>query len=713
MLLRETTTAPTQSQTRRSAVAPTQSLPRPSELKQAARRRVHTSAPTVTPRNVHIRPSLCGQFTVVAEDYNVPLSDSTGFLPMDRRCSVNVYERPHTAKGAVLLIHGFASNRTMFDIGGGKGRSGPSFFEYLAQRGYDTFAIDLRGTRESLELGSLSPAYIREHIEIDVPSAITCIKKMGHSKVLLIGHSMGGAIACAVAGHIPHEVAGVVHLAGLYQLTTLPILRDVLDLYRSNCPDRVQTLISTTATFALRSFVRIFNPAITAISGVLSPDPLSNVPSIGRFHPAAQTSLPTQGAAASARYLATYIRRQRIPVRPVVDSLLFVRHFMPTVVSKAILNMLYPSPWLPYSVEDPVSFVDRALESPTVGICVSVSKSALHREIFNQWLEDSSHHRGDSAEQGKLASTSKNTHQGDLKTLRRTDVANANQNLPDTSSVHLKIEDDYDGTAETVQIRHQDSIRQTKQEIVQEVKLSYALHHGWDELGPYLDRFEQLKHLPLFFCPANADAILRAEDSVAGYHRSGSKWKEIIEYRDVPPRTNSNRSSTSEDGSTGISLANSGVATPVLMAAAAAAEEKTSAKLSLVLPYLGRLSAPATSSLASPPPSSGTPSPVVDSTDRLKRVSSGSSFVKSSLYSPTTSSSATSTTTRLSSPLDIEDDYDPLNLRYSVPASYKYGHCDILGGKHAELVWKKVVDWMDVTTAREKEWRFKRRYSAK
>ncbi|KAJ3035296.1 hypothetical protein HDU99_010605, partial [Rhizoclosmatium hyalinum] len=169
---------------------------------------------------------------------------------MDRRCTVKVYERAQSAKAAVLLVHGFASNRTMFDAGGGKGRDGPSFFEFLAQRNYDAFAIDLRGTRESLRRGARAPAYVKEHIEIDVPSAIAAIKRIGHEKVYLIGHSMGGAISCAVAGHIPHDVAGVVHLAGLYHLT-LPILGDAVDLYRATVPRVVQSIVSSSSGFAL------------------------------------------------------------------------------------------------------------------------------------------------------------------------------------------------------------------------------------------------------------------------------------------------------------------------------------------------------------------------------------------------------------------------------------------------------------------------------
>ncbi|KAI8854550.1 Alpha/Beta hydrolase protein [Chytridium lagenaria] len=162
--------------------------------------------------------------------------DCTGHIPMDRRCVTAVYGHAMKARGAVLLIPGFASNRAVFDMGGGKGGDGPSFFEYLAKRGYDTYSIDLRGSRNALSLGSKPPAFLKEHVEVDVPSAIKFIKCIGpYEKVYLIGHSMGGAISCAVAGHVPDEVAGIVHLAGLYHYT-IPYMHDFSRLLPRSMP---------------------------------------------------------------------------------------------------------------------------------------------------------------------------------------------------------------------------------------------------------------------------------------------------------------------------------------------------------------------------------------------------------------------------------------------------------------------------------------------
>ncbi|KAJ3065277.1 hypothetical protein HDU98_011340 [Podochytrium sp. JEL0797] len=618
----------------------------------------------------------------------------------------------------------------MFDCGRGKGgkQDGPSFFEYLATRGYDTYALDLRGTREARRMGTASPAFIKEHIEVDVPSAIAFIKaKYNHEKVYLVGHSMGGAISCAVAGYMPHSIAGVVHLAGLYHLT-LPILGDMIDLYHSTLPTIVKSAVSTGTQFFLRSVFHLFNPAVSTISGILSPD--EHPFPITGFHPPSPP--PTQGPAATVRYMANYIRRQHIPVRSIVDTLLALRHVLPTAASKVILNMLYPSPWLPYSVEDPISFVDTALESPTIGICLSVGKSAFHREIFNQWLEDSSHNRAENPQQVNATPTpaitnssstaTNNDNHGDLKTLRSLNsspqastVVAAQPVHPQATTPRLVIEDETGGFSfSESEIEDADDEEQhqggadapapasTSTATPAAVRLSiqhetqqnpYCLHHGWDELEPYLNEFERLQHLPLFFCPANADAVLRPEDSKAGYLRSGSKWKDIIEYKDKLPRGG---------GGGGAAAAAPTVVTEI--PAFSVSEIET----------LNAMQAGGGGPVASPLTDSNSTlfdHPSAGDTERLKRVSSGTSFVKSTLYHPISSG----TGGKSSSALQIEDEYDPKNpqLRYRVPASVKVGHCDILGGKHAELVWKKIVDWLDVTTQREKEWRFRRRYSAK
>ncbi|KAJ3234343.1 hypothetical protein HDU78_005884 [Chytriomyces hyalinus] len=789
----------------------------------------HHHQQRVTPRNVHIRPSLCGSFTVVAEEYAVALSDATGYIPMDRRCLVRVYERLQVAKGAVLLVHGFASNRTIFSIGGGNGKSGPSFFEYLASRGFDTYAIDMRGTRESMSMGSMAPAYIKEHIEVDVPSAIACIKRLGHEKVYLIGHSMGGAISCAVAGQIPHDVAGVVHLAGLYHLT-IPILGDVVDMYRASCPQPVQDLIHAGAGLAFRSLLHIFSPALQSLTGALSVEKeVAKTASISATqiahrpkgkHLSSVANPPKRASLSnSAKYAATYIRRQRLPIRPVVEALLYVRRFLPPAVSQAVMNMLYPSPWLPYSVEDPGSMIDLSLESPTVGILVSVGKLALNSDL-NQWLESSSAHRAEIPQTPKSGKKSPDDSHGDLKTLRNSSASPKNQ-VNGIQAVPLKISDiesvviqkngssewgtgasdgddedslpedsthsllkgnssrirtpstvtasppndlvDTEGTAsEPPEPKVVKNIKQEVEAAAKQMAKNGDGHfmQGWDELGPYLEQFERLEHLPLFFCPANADQILRTEDCMAGYRRSGSRWKESIVYRDTKsPGKPVNGASKSNGSQTDMDLNKLINSKSVKQVPHITTTPATMSVRDIEASVLGSYSPTSISSSSSNGPgissmrtsSTGPLSPT--SPERLKRVSSGSSFVKSTLFNPAYSTGASvfggsggvpaapgPSASLLRPPpsvtisggsnilprdtFEIEEDINIKQTRdaaksrllgpeYSVPSSYKYGHCDILGGQHAEEVWHRIADWLDVTSAREKEWRFRRRYSAK
>ncbi|KAJ1545178.1 hypothetical protein HK405_008100, partial [Cladochytrium tenue] len=54
-----------------------------------------------------------------------------------------------------------------------------------------------------------------------------------------------------------------------------------------------------------------------------------------------------------------------------------------------------------------------------------------------------------------------------------------------------------------------------------------------------------------------------------------------------------------------------------------------------------------------------------------------------------------------------------LSGRYEVPGNVSFGHCDILGGRDADRVWERIADWLDATSSREREWRFRRRFSAR
>jgi hypothetical protein len=73
------------------------------------------------------RPSKCKTFDVFAETLVLPiLSEYVDELPkayisVDRRCRQGIYIESEEPLGRVLLVPGFASNRGIFDMGGGVG----------------------------------------------------------------------------------------------------------------------------------------------------------------------------------------------------------------------------------------------------------------------------------------------------------------------------------------------------------------------------------------------------------------------------------------------------------------------------------------------------------------------------------------------------------------------------------------------------------------
>jgi pimeloyl-ACP methyl ester carboxylesterase len=116
-------------------------------------------------------------------------------------------------RAAILLIHGFGQNRYTWHT------SRRSFANFLAAEGFDVFNLDLRGRGRSRRFGALQDTILDDYIREDVPAAVrTVLRVSNHSQVYLVGHSMGGIIAYAVAGStMRDEVAGVVSFGSPYR----------------------------------------------------------------------------------------------------------------------------------------------------------------------------------------------------------------------------------------------------------------------------------------------------------------------------------------------------------------------------------------------------------------------------------------------------------------------------------------------------------------
>ncbi|KAJ3121886.1 hypothetical protein HK098_003305 [Nowakowskiella sp. JEL0407] len=467
------------------------------------------------PVAVHLKHSHCKTFSLLHEVYQVPLK-AGGFLPMDRKCTFNVFAHSKKSKGVILLIPGFASNRKMFDVGGGKGKSGISFMEFLVKRGYDVFSIDLRGTVDAKKLGCTGASNLVEYVEHDIPTAIKFIQKLllGTSKIYLIGHSLGGALSLAVTGVIPNDIAGVVHLAGLYN-PRVPVLVDMIEMYEKLCPSWIKGMIEWSVVKSLKAVESMLTSKEEPRPFEAQTDNTNRVES-KKCH-----------GRCNSRYMGKfldYLSRQPIPVRTGVEMLLYMRKFVPDSVLEFFVHNAYPSPWLPYSLEDPFGLLEQSAESPSIGITLSVAKAGVHTEMYNRWVLDNSR-MGDLGMSTDEEESEKGQFRKKFFEMKRqakseselTEALIASSSNANTRKMKAKLSDTKEET-------NKKSTAFTPSTAVS------MLFSQWNELAPYFSRFEKLVHLPLFFCYANADAILRPRDNISGFFRSKSRWMEIIKY---------------------------------------------------------------------------------------------------------------------------------------------------------------------------------------
>jgi polyhydroxyalkanoate synthase len=114
----------------------------------------------------------------------------------------------------VILVHGFGQNRYAWHM------PERSFANYLADRGFDVFNVELRGHGRSAELGSArSSQGIDDYIRGDLPAVIDAVlERSGFDKAFLVGHSLGGLCASAAAAARSEQVAGVVTIGSPHAL---------------------------------------------------------------------------------------------------------------------------------------------------------------------------------------------------------------------------------------------------------------------------------------------------------------------------------------------------------------------------------------------------------------------------------------------------------------------------------------------------------------
>lgn len=106
---------------------------------------------------------------------------------------------------AVLIFHGITAYSGPYDMAG----------KPISAGGYTTFGIDYRG--HGLSGGNRGDSPSKERWIADLVDAVRYIKKLGFSKVVVLGHSLGVASAICAANAIPNEISGLVLLSGAYE----------------------------------------------------------------------------------------------------------------------------------------------------------------------------------------------------------------------------------------------------------------------------------------------------------------------------------------------------------------------------------------------------------------------------------------------------------------------------------------------------------------
>ncbi len=117
------------------------------------------------------------------------------------------------ARGALVLVHGFGQNRYAWHL------PGRSFVNHLAGVGWDVFNLDLRGHGRSRARGSTPSASLDAYIAEDLPMAVDAACALsGFTRSFVLGHSLGGVVACAAAPAMLPSLAGLVTLAAPWAL---------------------------------------------------------------------------------------------------------------------------------------------------------------------------------------------------------------------------------------------------------------------------------------------------------------------------------------------------------------------------------------------------------------------------------------------------------------------------------------------------------------
>lgn len=132
-------------------------------------------------------------------------STSTTFVPAQDGVQIAVHRFVRDSgptRGPVLLVHGTWGDFRTWTF------PGRSYVDNLTDRGYEVFAVDLRGMGDSTFPASYSAIGIPERTQ-DVAAAAAYVGGSTGRRPIVIGWSQGGVVAALVAAAAPDLFAGI------------------------------------------------------------------------------------------------------------------------------------------------------------------------------------------------------------------------------------------------------------------------------------------------------------------------------------------------------------------------------------------------------------------------------------------------------------------------------------------------------------------------
>lgn len=116
-------------------------------------------------------------------------------------------------RGFVMLVHGLGQNRYTWTL------TKRSFENFLIDKGFSTFNIELRGHGLSRANGSDHPETYETYLNYDMPAFIDAIYNItGKKKFFYVGHSLGGSISYCIGSKFQDKLAGIISIGGPFHM---------------------------------------------------------------------------------------------------------------------------------------------------------------------------------------------------------------------------------------------------------------------------------------------------------------------------------------------------------------------------------------------------------------------------------------------------------------------------------------------------------------